>query len=91
MRVSSEEVAAAFRDLLSGARSREDVADWASKVRAADDTEGLQCEPPSAEAAVWDALEFLMGADLRDGPASYLHNEQDFEEYWSTKKTVLMR
>jgi len=90
MRVSAREVATAFRDLMTGARPREEVASWAARVRAADDAGGLEYVPPTAEAAIWDALEFLMGVDLKDGPNSYLHNEQDFIEYWSTKKRELM-
>jgi hypothetical protein len=91
MRVSTEDVTAAFLDLLSGARSREDVANWAHRVRVADDAEGIRYDPPAAESAIWDALEFLIGVDLKDGPDSYLHNQQDFEEYWSSKKGDLMR
>lgn len=91
MRVSTDQVAAAFRDLLTGFRSREDVAGWASSVRAADDTEGIQYEPPTAESAIWQALEFLMGVDIKDGPDSYLHNHEDFEKYWSSKRGDLMR
>ena len=90
MRVSNMEVASAFRDLMNGSRSREDVASWASRVRAADDADGIEYFPPSAESAIWAALEFLMGVDLRDGPQSYLHTEQDFEEFWVKKEGELM-
>lgn len=91
MRVSIEDVDSAFRDLLTGVRSREDVAGFASRVRAADDEEGIQYDPPAAESAIWHALEFLMGVDIKDGPDSYLHNHQDFEKYWVSKKGDLMR
>jgi hypothetical protein len=90
MRVSNEEVVTAFRDLMTGVRSREDIATWASRVRKADDAEGIEYVPPSAESAIWDALEFLMGVDLKDGPDSYLHNHQDFLDYWTAKKEYLV-
>jgi len=91
MRVTRDEVVTAFEDLLCGARSRENVADWASRLMrgAGDDVGGLQYEPLSAEAAIWSALVYLSGVDLKDGPTSYLHTLQDFEMYWSSKKLDL--
>jgi len=91
MQVSSNDVVAAFEDLLSGPRSREQLADWASHARMSDDAEGILYEPPSAASAIWDALEFLMGVDLKDDPDSYLHSQRDFEEYWSRRKGDLER
>ncbi len=90
MRISAGEVTSAFRDLMTGARSREEIAAWAAQVRAADDDEGIEYVPPKAETAIWDALEFLMGVDLKDGPTSYLHNESDFEQYWVANKKELI-
>jgi hypothetical protein len=86
VQISTSEVSAAFRELINGTRSREEVASWASRIRDADDTEGLQYVPPSAEVVLWDALEFLIGVDLKDGPDSYLHNLQDIAEYWSSRR-----
>ena len=86
MKVSTDDVATAFQDLIAGARSREDIASWASSVRAADDAEGIEFDPPRAQDFIWNALEYLMGADLRDGPDSYLHNREDFEAFWLSKK-----
>lgn len=91
MRVTAQDIAIAFRDLRDGVRSREDVAQWASAVRAADDAEGIQYEPPAAGPAIWDALEFLIGVDLKDAPDSYLHGQKDFDEYWSSKAEHLLR
>jgi hypothetical protein len=90
MRVSTSDVVRAFRALLDGSQSREEIADWAAGVRAADDSGGLEYAPPTAEEAIWRALEFLMGVDLKDGPSSYLHTEEDFQLYWSQNSSDLM-
>ncbi len=86
MRVSSQDVRDMFSDLLSRNRSREDIAAWASSIRSADDAEGIEYDPPSDGTAIWDALEFLVGVDLKDGPESFLHNCEDFERYWDANK-----
>lgn len=81
--ITKAEIATAFDDLLTGRRRREEIADWASSVRAADDDgRGLEYVPARAERAIWEALEFLMGVDLRDAPETYLHNQQDVESTW---------
>ena len=90
MRVSSADIVKAFQDLLAELRTREDIASWASLVRASDDAERLIYSPPAAQAAIWEALEFLMGVDLKDAPDSYLHNREDFEEYWANAKGSLV-
>ena len=89
MRVSTDDVATAFRDLIGGARTREEIASWASRLRAADDGEGIEYAPESAEVLIWEALEFLMGVDMKDGPDSYLHNTDDFVTYWATRRDAL--
>lgn len=86
-----EHVVAAFADLLGSTRSREEIAAWASQVRAADDADNVEYSPPAAEAAIWHALEFLMGVDLMAGPQEYLHGHADFEEYWETNRKQLVR
>jgi len=91
MRVSVEEIAAAFSDLISGARPREAIASWATAICTADDRGTLKYSPPHAEAAIWDALTYLMGVDLRSGPDTYLHSRADFEEYWAINRSALLR
>jgi hypothetical protein len=89
MQASIQDISAAFGDLLCGVRSREDVADWAARVRAADDAEGIEYDRPTARLEIWNALGFLMGVDLKDGPGSYLHSYHDCEAYWSSTKQGL--
>ncbi len=90
MQVSATDIAAAFQDLISECRSRETIAAWASKIRASDDVEGTTFEPSTSQRAIWAALEFLMGVDLKDGPHTYLHNRADLEEYWHRAKGELV-
>lgn len=86
MRITTDEVIAAFQDLLNNTRTREDASNWASNVREADDTEGNEYIPRSAEKAIWDALEFLMGFDIKLSPNSYLYSQADLEKYWGENK-----
>jgi hypothetical protein len=90
MRVSNQDITDAFEDLLSGARTREEIAKWALSVRSADDAEGIEYHPSTAESAIWNALEFLTGIDLKEGLGVYLHTERDFEEYWLSKKELFV-
>ena len=89
MQVTVTEITAAFLALLNKTRTREDVSTWASTVRAADDAEGNEYVPRSAEKAIWDALEFFMGFDMKNSPASYLYSETDLEKYWKENKARL--
>lgn len=67
---SRQEVKGRMLALLSGRRSREEVADWAAV---------WVCEPdPDVEdPAVWEGLISLSGADLMVAPGEYLHTEPD--------------
>lgn len=54
--------------------SREKVAAWAAQwIR--------QPEPDVPDAAVWQAIKRLSGADLRSSKTTYLHSERDFLEW----------
>lgn len=61
-------------DLLSGRRTREEVADWAVVWV-------IQAEPDVDDQVVWDGLTALAGADLKVAPDTYLHNEADFHRW----------
>jgi hypothetical protein len=81
MIVKWSEIEATFHDLISGKRSREDVAKWASLARETDDIGELRIEPPGKRDAIWDALLYLTGVDLRKSPNDYLHSNEDFVDY----------
>jgi hypothetical protein len=83
MRVTTNEIIDIFHGLMNNTRTREDASNWASAVRVADDAEGNEYVPRSAEKAIWDALEFLMGFDMKDSPNSYLYSQTDLEKYWT--------
>lgn len=85
MQVSAEQVATAFADLISGARSREAIAAWA-KGYLTDDPDEVSYLPPSKEEALWDALTYLVGVDLKTSPSQYLHTVADFEEEWAVRR-----
>jgi len=91
MLVSTKDVSAALQDLMTGGRSREEIASWAREVRAAEDRDDLEYSPKSAEESIWDALEFLMGVDLKVAAETYLHGRADFEAYWVTSREGLSR
>jgi len=71
----------AFDDLLSEARTREDISDWARSVRLENDAGRLTFEPAEMRDRLWRAVLYMEGVDLKDGPSSYLHVPDDFREY----------
>jgi hypothetical protein len=66
------EVVARFRQLIEESAPREEVATWAQKWVIADN-------PPDMEKDVWEALQFLAGADLISTDRPHLYSAQDFE------------
>lgn len=81
MRVSVADVSQAFEDLLDGRRTREQIAEWASSARRSGDAGKLEYVPAADEERIWSGILYLMGVDLKVGPASYLHNREDFERF----------
>lgn len=81
MKISTKDVEITFDDLLSGRKSREETAAWATSMRTEDDRGDLQYDPPSAESGIWRALDYLSRVDLKDAPDSYLHSEEDFWKF----------
>ncbi|MBW2570682.1 MAG: DNA-binding protein [Deltaproteobacteria bacterium] len=63
-------------------RSREEISDWARILREAEDNSNLYYEPREAEKKIWDAILYLEGVDLKDGPDTYLHINEDFNKYY---------
>jgi len=77
MKVNLTRIRSQFDAILMGTIEREQVADWARKLREASDREELAVKPESDWEVVWKAILFLEGVDLKDAPDSYLHNEED--------------
>ena len=67
-----------LKKLESGKATRAEVSEWASEYIL---FENEQIYPEVSDPKVWQALQHLMGADLRDGPHSYLHGEDDFKAW----------
>lgn len=79
MLVPLEDVRTKFDQLITGALSREEVANWAHGVRSSDDVEPLTYEPIDLSSIIWQALIYLEGVDLRESPYEYLHTVDDFK------------
>jgi hypothetical protein len=71
---SRSDIEAQLRGLLSGERSRQDVALWAERWVAASD-------PGVDDEAVWDLLLALVGADMPAPDRSHLYDATDFEAW----------
>ena len=82
MKISMQEMKSAFDDLLAERKSREEISNWARALREADDSSNLDYDPRDSQKKIWDAIIFLEGVDLKDGPNSYLHVEEDFVKYY---------
>lgn len=79
--VGAGDLSCTFDDLISGARTREEISDWARDLRLADDDEVLRFDPPSARGQLWKAIIYLEGVDLKVGPSTYLHVIEDFQDF----------
>jgi hypothetical protein len=71
--VGAGDLSSAFDDLISSARTREEISDWARDLRLADDDEALRFDLPSARWQLWEAIIYLEGVDLKVSPSTYLH------------------
>lgn len=60
--------------VLSGEMTREEASDWAESYVMCDD-------PEIDDDMVWDLLMIISGIDILDSPTSYLHSEEDIEEW----------
>lgn len=68
-----------FDQVLAAATTREEASQWARLLRESYDRGGVTFWPAQDRRKIWNALLFLEGVDLKDGPNSYLHNETDIE------------
>ena len=81
MIITLPDITRAFEDLISGAKSRETIAAWATSLRNAENSRQLQYEPAPEETRIWNAILYLTGVDLKTSPSNYLHNTDDFLLY----------
>ncbi len=81
MTASLSDISQAFDDLISGSKSREAVAAWATSLREAEDARRIRYEPASEEKRIWNAILYLTGVDLKSSPTDYLHSKNDFLSY----------
>ena len=79
------ELRSAFEDLISGAKTYEEVARWASDLMSSEDNGELYYEPSTHEDVIWKAIKYLSGVDLKNTPTEYLHCKEDFEDYLKEK------
>jgi hypothetical protein len=77
-----KEVIEKLEKVLSGDLNREDVSDWAELYVMAD-------EPMVDDENVWEMLKTISGIDILDSPTSYLHNQEDIEEWIEKAKGLL--
>ncbi|MFI7641593.1 hypothetical protein [Nonomuraea sp. NPDC049400] len=71
---SHAEIEAQFTGILNGTITRDQADRWAAQWVTADN-------PDVDDELVWQALTYLFGIDLRDGPdEQYLHDDEDIAE-----------
>jgi hypothetical protein len=70
MKVATSDLSIVFDDLVSGKRTREEVAAWANRARQASDSGTLIVEPQADEGRIWKAV-LLTGVDLKISKSDY--------------------
>jgi hypothetical protein len=68
------EIIKSLKSVLVGKMTREEVSDWASFYVMADN-------PSINDENVWDLLILLSGIDVLDSPTTYLHNDEDINDW----------
>jgi hypothetical protein len=63
-----------LKAVLKGELTREEVSNWASHYVMAD-------YPTIDDEIVWDFLKIICGIDLLDSPTSYLHTDEDINDW----------
>jgi len=81
MKVTSKDIQQAFLDLESGAKSREEISEFASAAMRADDDSSLSMEPENDTERIWRAIRYLSGVDLKESPETYLFCVEDFVDF----------
>lgn len=81
MRIAIEEVSAAFDDLVSARKSREQISSWANALREADDYRTLEFETQSDRHVIMEAIIYLGAVDLKVSPENYLYSIEDFTAF----------
>lgn len=78
MTITITDIQNAFDELETGAKTREEIAEFAVRAMKCDDQGVLKMEPLSESKRIWEAIKYLSGVDLREEPDTYLHSNQDF-------------
>jgi hypothetical protein len=81
MIISLNEIKQAFDLLIKEKKSREEIANWASKLLFAHDDQLLEFDPPIEKRKIWEGIKYLMGVDLLDIDGTYLHSKESFIQY----------
>jgi hypothetical protein len=79
MTVTINDITKAFDDLIEGSKSKEEIAEYATKAMKCDDQGSLKMEPYSESVRIWRAITYLSGVDLMTAPETYFHCTEDFE------------
>lgn len=64
MKVSLSEIKQAFDFIIEEKKSREEIADWATKLQFAADERDLEYDPSDQEDKIWDGIGYLTGVDF---------------------------
>lgn len=81
MKISLNEIKQAFEFLIEGAKSREELSNWALMLEAANDSKKLEYDPPHDKMRIWRGIQYLTGVDLLDMGGSYLHSIDNFIQF----------
>jgi len=81
MVITSEQIRQALDDLVSSRRSREELSRWAGELNTLDEINELEFDPPNAKKEMCEAIDYLLGCDLKVAKNEYLHCIKDFEEF----------
>jgi hypothetical protein len=81
MVVALPDVQRAFDELIAGARSREEISNWARSLRIENDKGKLLFEPAAMRDQIWRSITYLEGVDIKDSPTTYLHVPEDFKAF----------
>lgn len=82
-----EEIIEKLQQVIEGELSREEVSNWAEKASHFFESEGSLSEK---DISIWKGLDVVMGIDLKDSPAEYLHNEIDIRN-WISRFSAIVR
>ncbi|MGB7371035.1 hypothetical protein [Erythrobacter sp.] len=86
MKISFDDVADRFENVLTGHFSRMDADRWAWQMVQADNSGSLQFIPAADRPRILRGLNYLLGIDLRSAPNTYLHTAEDIRHAYQHLK-----